>query len=151
MGWIVYTKKKKKDSSDRGMKRATSARTSVPDPEVKKKAWDRYVHNPDKLSLHDISSDMSGFYHRCQRNMLKPYTDLYFQEIKNIFATKEREYAQQFAYSLFPDHPDDDHVFKKSEELLASLTDKDKILRDITLKNLDDLNRAKSVRAFCKS
>jgi len=119
---------------------------------LKKKAWERYVHNNDKLSLHDIAADMGGFYQRCQRELLHPYTDLYFQDIKSVFATKEREYAQQFAYSLFPDYPDDEHVYKKTEQLLAGLTESDKILRDIILKkNLDDLNRAKSVRIFSKS
>ena len=89
-------------------------------------------------------AEMSGFRWNHQKDILKPYTDRYFESIKDVFANLEKELAQSFAFHLFPDFPEDETILQRTEALLQSLDPKkDKLLMRFVKESIDDLKRSK--------
>lgn len=87
-----------------------------------------------------MSSSMMGFNNDYLD--LTTYNIKYFEEILNIFKTRDILYAKSFANNLFPYSEDFDFLIKKVKEILDSI-DKNKeiTLMKIFSKKLDYLER----------
>jgi len=144
----LLAKESEKDGSDRGLRSALTAKSSKWDEKVKAEAWARYMSKDTKASHHEQSADFAGFRWFHQREMLEKYKQLFFDNIKDVYKDRTKEFSRSFFYNLFPHCPEDPEVFEKTEALLASLDEKDAILRRIVKEQLDDLNRAKKCRAL---
>ena len=136
-----------RDPSDRGRQAVERARTAAPDPAVKAAAWERF-RTDREASLHMISAAMIGFTQRQQRDLLAPYVDRFFAEVREIFRTRDKDFAQSYFGALFPHDRPEDAVIAQTEALIAALEAEDTVLRRTALEDLDDLRRAHACRAF---
>jgi len=135
-------KEQQKDTSDAGARAVLRASTSVPDINIKRAAWERFINPETKLSAHQSASEMSGFRWAHQENILAEFTEKYFQVIPTIFKTREKEFAQSFFGHLFPTDTEDLKILSLSNQLLSNLSPDDKHLRKLLKDAIDDLNRA---------
>jgi len=87
----------KRDPSDRGIRAATTARASTPSVEVKAKTYER-IKNDKESSFHILRSAMSGFRWWHQKELLKPYDDKFFEEIRSIFKDQTKEFSGAFFF-----------------------------------------------------
>jgi len=132
-------KEKERDPSDRGQLSYETALVSKPDPEVKEKAWNRI--RTDKTSSHyTISAVIGGFAWNHQRELLRKYEQKYFEEVVEIYRHESKEYFNAFD-RLFPFHAEDPEIFKKTKEILESLTETDRALSYDLKIHLDDYKR----------
>lgn len=136
-----------RDKSDRGTRAALTAKSSFPDAQVKRDAWDRFIAKDQKLSSHNSAADMAGFRWRHQRVLLEEYTDKFFDIVRSIYKDHPRQYSDSF-FSLFPADPENDHVLARAEALLASLPAEEQHLTRSLKEEIDDLKRARACRAL---
>lgn len=134
-----------RDKSDRGQRAVLTSKSSFPEVQVKRDAWDRYVAKEQKLSSHNSGADMSGFRWRHQRELLGEFTDKFFDTVRSIFKDHPRQYSESF-FALFPADPEDVHVLKRSQDLLASLPSDEQALIKSLKQEIDDLKRARACR-----
>ena len=139
-----------RDPSDRGRRAAARARSSAPDAGVKAEEWERFTSDRES-SLQMIAAGMSGFVLPHQRELLAPYVERFFDEVRDVFRSRDKDFAQAYFGALFPHSRPEDAVIERAEALLASLGDDEAVLRRITLEALDDLRRARACRAFAAS
>lgn len=139
-------KEKEKDPSDRGQRSIETALASIPTAENKAKIYDRIL-NDKTSSNHTISAVMSGFRWHHQRELLEPYTDKFFEQVRSIYKERSKEYATSFGYYLFPFNPDDDKITNRTKQLLASLDEnEEKVLVRFLKEELDDIARCRGCR-----
>ncbi len=139
-----------RDPSDRGQRAKIRAETSVPSATAKADAWDR-INGDGYGSLYLTSAAMSGFNWVHQRDLLNPYVRLYFEAVPGIFRNKDREFATDYARSLFPGYRVEEDILTQSQTVQRAygvdLPLLDRILRETN----DDLERAIRCRAFAAS
>src|SRR5581483_3432154 len=136
-----------RDPSDRGQRMRLRAQTAVPDPAVKAEAWDRF-HGEGYGSLHLTAAAMSGFHSYRQRELLRPYTERFFAQVRPFFETHPKEAAASYFSNLFPGYRVEQDVLDRSEALLAQLGESDQRLARSLKEATDDLQRALKCRAF---
>ncbi len=139
-----------RDPSDRGRRAAARARSSAPDAGVKAEEWERFTSDRES-SLQMIAAGMSGFVWPHQRELLAPYVERFFDEVRDVFRSRDKDFAQAYFGALLPHSRPEDAVIERAEALLASLGDDEAVLRRTTLEALDDLRRARACRAFAAS
>jgi len=143
----LLEKEKEKDHSDAAVRAALTCSTSKPDAQVKKEAWDRFLSKDSTLSGHQRASEMAGFRWFNQRELLADYKQKFFDVVREIFQTREREFAGHFAGNLFPYEVEDESVLRKTKDLLAILTPEEQHLTHVLKELVDDLERARRCRA----
>jgi len=138
----------KRDTSDRGLRSATTARVSLPDAKVKAEAWER-IKTDQTSSFHVIRAVMFGFYSWNQMELLAPYKDKFFEDVHGIFKDKTREFSGAYGVYLFPDDPEDESLITRTEQFLKTVNVDDEKPLERTLKDqLDDLKRSKACILF---
>ncbi|MFI2432231.1 aminopeptidase N [Streptomyces sp. NPDC018693] len=90
-----------RDKTAAGERHAATARAARPTPEAKSQAWASVVES-DKLPNAVQEAVISGFVQTDQRELLAPYTDKYFEVVKDIWDSRSHEIAQQIAVGLYP-------------------------------------------------
>ena len=136
-----------RDPSDRGRRAAARAATAAPDAGRKAAAWERFSADRE-ASLHMIGAAMGGFLWAHQAELLDPYVGRFMEEVRGVFQSRDKDFANLYFGALFPHYRPDDAVIGRTEALLASLGDEDPSLRRKLLEALDDLQRARACRAF---
>ena len=139
-----------RDPSDRGRRAAASARSAPPDAATKARAWERFTADRDS-SLHMIRAAMGGFNWAHQRDLLAPYVERFFDQVRDVFRSRDKDFAQGYFGALYPSYRPDDDVIGRTEALLASLPEAESVLRRTMLEVLDDMRRARACRAFAAS
>jgi len=134
-------KEQQKDTSDTAAKAALKASTSVPDIQVKTKAWERFLNPEIKISAHQSSAEMEGFRWAHQESILVGFTEKFFQVISSVFKTREKEFYSSFFSYLYPYDPENLKVHQLSIDLLASLSPDDKHLSRALKEIIDDEER----------
>jgi len=137
----------KRDPSDRGVRAATAARASAPSADVKAKTYER-IRTDKESSFHILRSAMAGFRWFHQRELLHPYDDKFFTEIRSIMKEQTKEYSGAYFENMLPFYPEDPAMMKRCYDLLESLTPEEKVLRRKLREELDDLERCKKCREF---
>jgi aminopeptidase N len=135
-------KEKQKDISDTGARALLRAKTSVPDINEKRAAWERFIHPETKFSAHQSASEMSGFRWRHQESILEEFIEKFFQIISMIFKTREKEFANSFFIHLGPSNPENPKILHCAEQLLANLSPEEKHLRKALQESIDDIHRS---------
>jgi len=131
-----------KDKSDDGNRSSLTAKASIPTTTSKAETW-RLIHDKDNgLSLHQVGSVMSGFVWQHQKELIEPYIPLYFENIREIYKTRQREFAQSYLGNLFPDYAEDPRILTYTENLLKSLQEDETILIRGVKEHIDDLKRS---------
>jgi len=144
-------KEKQKDISDTGARALLRAKTSVPDINGKRAAWERFINPEIKSSAHQSASEMSGFRWRHQESILEEFFEKFFQIISTIFKTREKEFANSFFVHLIPSNPEHPKILHCAEQLLASLSPEEKHLRKALQEAIDDLHRSIKCRILIQN
>ncbi|WP_053750351.1 aminopeptidase N [Streptomyces sp. MMG1533] len=108
-----------RDKTAAGERHAATARASRPTPEAKAEAWASVIES-DKLPNAVQESVIGGFVQTGQRELLAPYTDKYFEVLKDIWESRSHEMAQQIAVGLYPTIQVLEETLRKTDAWLAS-------------------------------
>ncbi|MFI6852888.1 aminopeptidase N [Streptomyces sp. NPDC050416] len=108
-----------RDRTAAGERHAATARAARPTPEAKAEAWASVVDS-DKLPNAVQEAVISGFVQTDQRELLAPYTDRYFEVVKDIWESRSHEMAQQIAVGLYPTVQVSQETLDKTDAWLAS-------------------------------
>nr|WBO78031.1 aminopeptidase N [Streptomyces sp. SBE_14.2] len=100
-----------RDRTAAGERHAATARAARPTPEAKAEAWASVIES-DKLPNAVQEAVIGGFVQTDQRDLLAPYTEKFFEVLKDIWDARSHEIAQQIAVGLYP-------TIQVSEETLA--------------------------------
>ena len=139
-----------RDPSDRGTRAAETVRVSRADAEVKAEAW-RGFRGDEQASLHILGSRMRGFWWKPQEALLAPYIDRFFDEVRDVFAERDKEFAVRFFGALYPGHIVTDDMVQRSEALLEALGPEDVLLGRPLRESLDELKRARACRGSAQA
>lgn len=90
-----------RDQTATGRRKAERARSLIPTPESKERAWQRAVHD-DQLPNAVNDAIIAGFQHPGQKELLTPYVRRYFDEIDEVWRRRSSERAQPTVIGLFP-------------------------------------------------
>ncbi|MGW2853789.1 aminopeptidase N, partial [Streptomyces sp. NPDC001215] len=100
-----------RDKTAAGERHAATARAARPTAEAKAEAWASVIES-DKLPNAVQEAVIGGFVQTDQRELLAPYTDRYFEVVRDIWDSRSHEMAQQIVVGLYP-------AVQVSEETLA--------------------------------
>ncbi|MFI0259948.1 aminopeptidase N [Streptomyces sp. NPDC017056] len=90
-----------RDRTSAGERHAAAARASRPTAEAKAEAWASVVES-DKLPNAVQEAVIGGFVQTDQRELLAPYAEKYFAEVKGVWDARSHEMAQQIAVGMYP-------------------------------------------------
>ncbi|GAA2457247.1 aminopeptidase N [Streptomyces glaucus] len=108
-----------RDRTAAGERHAATARAARPTPEAKARAWASVVES-DQLPNAVQEAVIAGFVQTDQRELLAPYTDRYFEVVKDIWESRSHEMAQQIAVGLYPSVQVSEETLAKTDAWLAS-------------------------------
>ncbi len=144
------TAEAERDPSDRGQRARLRAETSVPDAAVKATAWEKFLGD-GYGSFHLTRAAMEGFNWTCQRNLLDPYVEKFFQAVPGVFRRDDITFAEDYFGALFPGYRIETATLERSERLLAEIRDDMPALARVIRETNDDLSRAIKCREFARS
>jgi aminopeptidase N len=139
----------KRDPSDRGQRALVRAETSVPDAAVKAAAWEK-INGDGYGSLYLTNAAMSGFAWVCQRDLVEPYFERFFEAVPGIFRDRPREFATDYFHGMFPGWVIEDGILERSQRLLSEAGDDSPVLARMLREANDDLERAIKCRRFAE-
>lgn len=108
-----------RDRTAAGERHATTARAARPTAEAKAEAWASVVES-DKLPNAVQEAVIAGFVQTDQREVLAPYTERYFEVVKDIWESRSHEMAQQIAVGLYPTVQVSQETLDRTDAWLAS-------------------------------
>ncbi|MFC4331691.1 aminopeptidase N [Streptomyces andamanensis] len=108
-----------RDRTAAGERHAATARAARPTDEAKAEAWASVVDS-DKLPNAVQEAVIGGFVQTDQRELLAPYTERYFEVLKDIWDSRSHEMAQQIAVGLYPSVQVSQDTLRRTDEWLAS-------------------------------
>jgi aminopeptidase N len=90
-----------RDPSAAGQRHAATARVLRPTAEAKAEGWRLAVHD-DSLPNAMQEAVIAGFSHPTQGELLAPYVERYFADIRGVWERRTSEVAQNVVVGLFP-------------------------------------------------
>lgn len=90
-----------RDPTAAGKRHGAQAATARPQPQVKEEAWTTVIED-DALANITARSIIAGFAPPGQHELLKPFTDRYFEAIPGVWARRSSEVAQTVVIGLYP-------------------------------------------------
>jgi aminopeptidase N len=139
-----------RDPSDRGQRALLRARVSQPSADVKAAAWERF-RGEGYGSFHLTRAAMEGFIWNCQRDLLEPYVEKFFETVTAVFQGDNISFAEDYFLTLFPGYRVERTVLERSERLLAATPESMAALRRVIREANDDLQRAIRCREYAAS
>ncbi|MFI9796144.1 aminopeptidase N [Streptomyces sp. NPDC052302] len=107
-----------RDRTAAGERHAATARAARPSAEAKAEAWASVIES-DKLPNAVQESVIAGFVQTDQRELLAPYTERYFEVVKDIWGSRSHEIAQQIAIGLYPALQVSEETLNRTDAWLA--------------------------------
>ena len=129
------------DPSSLGMKNAYMAKISIPTTKSKSYYWNDFSKNQNNLSTDFIRAGMTGFLQNNQKDILKPYINLYFDNLKRIYETKDLHYSSAYGEILFPSIFDPAVILEKTETYIENTSDLPKLCLKQLIEHCDNLKR----------
>ncbi|MEV5429219.1 aminopeptidase N [Streptomyces sp. NPDC052701] len=108
-----------RDRTAAGERHAATARAARPTPQAKAEAWASVIES-DKLPNAVQEAVIGGFVQTDQRELLAPYTDRFFEVVKDIWESRSHEMAQQIAVGLYPSVQVSRETLDRTDAWLAS-------------------------------
>ncbi|MFE7976808.1 aminopeptidase N [Streptomyces shenzhenensis] len=108
-----------RDRTAAGERHAATARAARPTPEAKAEAWASVIES-DKLPNAVQEAVIGGFAQSDQRELLVPYTERYFEVVKDIWDSRSHEIAQQIAVGFYPSIQVSEETLRRTDAWLAS-------------------------------
>ncbi|MEU5532558.1 aminopeptidase N [Streptomyces sp. NPDC020362] len=134
-----------RDKTAAGERHAATARASRPTPEAKAEAWASVIES-DKLPNAVQEAVIGGFVQTDQRELLAPYTDKYFEVLKDAWDSRSHEIAQQIAIGLYPSVQVFEETLAKTDTWLAS-AEPNAALRRLVSESRSGVERALKAQA----
>jgi len=133
-----------RDRTASGQLQAEAALASLPDPDVKRRTWDRLVGG--EVTNAQARTMGSAFWQHGQQELLEDYVEAYVGAVPGLWASRSPQVAQSLTQHLFP------HTLVRPDvaERVAALLADDGLpagARRVVLEQLDDLRRALRARA----
>ncbi|MCY7418439.1 MAG: M1 family metallopeptidase, partial [Chloroflexi bacterium] len=136
-----------RDRSDRGQREMIRAGVAAPDAAVKAEAWVR-IHGAGYGSDYLTRAALSGFQWHHQRDLLLPFREPFFDEVRQVYRDRDLGYARSYLGALFPSAWAEPPVLERARQLLLDLGPDEVQLRRHLLEVCDDMERTIRVRAF---
>ncbi|MFB8777768.1 aminopeptidase N [Streptomyces broussonetiae] len=108
-----------RDKTAAGERHAATARAARPTQGAKAEAWASVVES-DKLPNAVQEAVISGFVQTDQRELLAPYTERFFDAVKDVWDSRSHEMAQQIAVGLYPAVQVSQDTLDRTDAWLAS-------------------------------
>ena len=140
----------KRDQSDRGRRAQIRAAASAPNREAKDRAWQQ-IHGDGYGSFHLTRAAMMGVFWHNQAELVEPYVDRFFDQLREVFETRDHPFARSYLLTLYPAYRADPRVVDRSRALLESLNGQLPTLSRQLAEVTDELERAIRVRRFAES
>ena len=140
-GKKMIAKEENNDRGDLGKKRAFMARAAQPDLNVKSDYWDMFVSSEQKQSSAYIRYGMEGFFWHKQKEMLEPYVDKFFKNLKHVYDTKDIHYSSHYSSILFPMTMNAKKTLNLTEAFIKENQDLPKLCKKSLIENADHLKR----------
>ncbi|MGP3980001.1 aminopeptidase N [Streptomyces sp. KR80] len=134
-----------RDRTSAGERHAVTARAARPTPEAKADAWASVVES-DKLPNAVQEAVINGFVQSDQRELLAPYTAKYFEAVKDVWASRSYEMAQQIAVGLYPKVQVTQETLDATDAWLAS-AEPNAALRRLVTESRAGIERALTAQA----
>ena len=83
-----------------------------------------------------------------QHPLLDAYVERFFDEVRGVFRTRDKDFATDFFGALYPHHLPTQDIVRRSEALDAALGEDEWMLRRSLRDALDELQRAQACRAY---
>ena len=115
--------------------------------DIKAAAWDRF-HTDNESSLHIIRAAMQGFFWVHQESIVTKYVDRYFEQVRIIFETRDKDFASAYFHSLYPSHSPSTDVVKKTQSLISTLRPDETLLYRSLREAQDELERTIACRQY---
>jgi aminopeptidase N len=136
-----------RDPSAAGQRHAATARALQPTAEAKAEAW-RLAVEDDSLPNAMQEAYIAGFAHPTQGELVTPYVERYFAEVRDVWDRRTSELAQNVVVGLFPDWTStiDERTVAAADAFLAD-PDVPPALRRLVGEGRSDVLRALRARA----
>ncbi|MFF3511137.1 aminopeptidase N [Streptomyces sp. NPDC002573] len=108
-----------RDKTAAGERHAATARAARPTAEAKAEAWASVIES-DKLPNAVQEAVIGGFVQTDQRELLAPYTDRYFEVVRDIWDSRSHEMAQQIVIGHYPAVQVSEETLAKTDAWLAA-------------------------------
>ncbi|MCQ1956355.1 aminopeptidase N [Arthrobacter sp. zg-Y826] len=130
-----------RDATATGALAAAMARAAIPTPEAKAAAWESIVERSDMPNAAQRSA-IAGFMRVHDTGLLEPYAQKYFASIRDVWASRTHEIAQQIAVGLYPSRLTRQDTVDATDAFLAELGEDSPSLRRLILESRDGVVRA---------
>ena len=117
------------------------ARAAMPDLSMKSEYWDMFVSTKQEHSSAYIRYGVEGFFWHKQKDMLEPYVDKYFKNLKNIYETKDIHYSSHYSSLLFPMTMNAEKTLNQTEAFINTNENLPKLCKKSLIENADHLKR----------
>ncbi|MGH3341848.1 MAG: aminopeptidase N [Carbonactinosporaceae bacterium] len=134
-----------RDGTAMGQRNAAACLAARPTLQAKEEAWTSVVDRDD-LPNAIQAAVISGFVQPDQRRLLASFVDRYFDSIKQVWATRTNEMAQQIVVGLYPRLLVSESTLERTDAFLAA-EDPPPALRRLVLEGRDGVVRALRGRA----
>ncbi|MEO3754934.1 aminopeptidase N [Streptomyces sp. B6B3] len=137
-----------RDATAAGERHAATARAARPTPEAKAAAWASVVEATGDDALPNALQEavIGGFVQTDQRELIAPYTPMYFARLADVWETRSREMAQQIAIGLYPVLQVSQETLDTTDAWLAE-ADPSPALRRLTMESRAGVVRALAAQA----
>ncbi|KNC19126.1 aminopeptidase N [Arthrobacter sp. RIT-PI-e] len=129
------------DTTATGHLAAASARAAIPTSEAKEAAWTALVESAD-LPNSTQRAMIGGFTRVHDRTLLAPFVERYFGAVRDVWATRTSEIAQQIVVGLYPSLLTGQETLERTDAFLAELGEDSPSLRRLVLESRDGVERA---------
>ncbi|EAS02835.3 peptidase M1 family aminopeptidase (macronuclear) [Tetrahymena thermophila SB210] len=141
----IFDEQLKKDSSDTSKNMEQKCRAIVASAEERQVLWNQYI-NKLEFSQRILQNSMEGFVSTKDSDLIKPYNEKFFADIKVVYANQIPEYASIVYDSLQPQSDDLDWLIAQYTNVLSSVPSTQVFFTRRLKETLDLLQRKK--RAF---
>ena len=135
-----------RDDTATGRRQAAAALAAQPLPEAKQAAWDS-VMDDDSLPNAIQTATVGGFAQPGQEDLLRPFVAPYFERLREIWAERTNETAQNIVIGLFPTLIPEQSTVDAADAWLAGNADAVPALRRLVLESRDGVARALRAQA----
>ncbi|MER2134678.1 MAG: aminopeptidase N [Arthrobacter sp.] len=146
MGETEIAAELERDATATGQLAAAGARAALPSDEAKAAAWEAIVVRSDLPNAAQRAA-IGGFSRVHDTALLEPYSQRYFDSLREVWATRTHEIAQQIVVGLYPARLTTQETVDRTDAFLESLGDEAPALRRLLLENRDGVVRALKAQA----
>ena len=135
-----------RDDTATGRRHAAAALAARPTASAKQEAWAAVVDD-DSLPNAVQTAIIGGFARPGQADLLRPYVATYFERVRDVWAERTNEIAQNIVVGLFPTLIAEQSTVDAADAWLADNSDAVPALRRLVLESRDGVARALRAQA----